>query len=345
MTIHLDRRRVHDLARSLLWVAVGVVIYALLILTYGKNPFAAFRDIFTNTLSSGYGLGEVVVRMTPLLLTAMAVTIPARIGQVNVGGEGQLFAGGLCATAVALTFTTWPQPLLLLTMAIAGMVGGGLWAALPGWLKARGLLNEVFSTLLLNYIAILAVSALVYGPWRDPTSSNYPQSREFVPAARLPLLFGTRIDLTIFLGILAVIAYQLVLRRTRWGLQIRAIGGNPNAAERTGVPVGRYIVVLMFLGGALAGLAGMGQVSALQGRLNPGLSPGFAYTGFLISWLAGHDPKLVVPMSFLLAVLASGGDILQITQGLPYALVSVLAAVVMFIILTGRALNGQRNLR
>jgi simple sugar transport system permease protein len=343
MTLRLDRRHLNDAARWGGWIVVGIGIYALLILSYGKNPFTAFHDIFTSTLGSSYGLGEVVVRMTPLLLTAMAVTIPARIGQVNVGGEGQLFAGGLCATGVALTFTTWPRPLLLTAMAIAGMVGGGLWAALPGWLKARGLLNEVFSTLLLNYIAILAVSALVYGPWRDPTSSNYPQSREFVSAARLPLLFGTRIDLTIFVGLAAVVAYALLLRSTRSGLQIRAIGGNPYAAARTGVPVGRYIIVLMFVGGALAGLAGMGQASALQGRLNPGLSPGFAYTGFLISWLAGHDPKLVVPMSFLLAVLATGGDILQITQGLPYALVSVLAAVVMFIILTGRALRGRRS--
>ncbi len=340
----LMRSHARQFGRWATWTMLAVAVYAVLILSYGKNPLAALHDIFTSTLGSSYGFGEVIVRMIPLVLTAMAVTIPARIGQVNVGGEGQLYAGGLCASWFALTFTSWPAWLLLPAMAVAGFSGGGAWAALAGWLKSRGWLNEVFSTVLLNYIAILAVSALVFGPWRDPTSSNYPQSREFVPAARLPQLFGSRVDVTIFLAVAAVVAFEIVLRKTRWGLEIRAIGGNPNAAARIGVPIRRYIVLAMFIGGGLAGLAGMAQASALQGRLNAGLSPGFAYTGFLVSWLAGHNPRLIIPMSFLLAVLAAGGDILQITQGLPYAVVSVLTGVVMVIVLTGRALQkGQTS--
>lgn len=332
-----EHRRLGDLARWTGWAIVGLAVYGVLILSYGKNPLHAFGDIYTNTLSSRYGLGEVVVRMTPLLLTAIAVTIPARVGQVNVGGEGQLFMGGLCATWAAITLTSWPAWLLLPTMALLGIVGGGGWAALAGWLKARGWLSEVFSTLLLNYIAILAVSALVYGPWRDPTSSNYPQSREFVPAARLPHLGSSRMDVTIFVALGAIFAFQWFLRRTRWGLEIRAIGGNPNAAARNGVPVARYIVLAMFVGGAFAGLAGMAQVSALQLRLNPGISASFGYIGFLISWLAGHNPRLIVPMAFLIAVLAAGGDVLQITKGLPYALVNVMSALLMIIVLFGRA--------
>jgi simple sugar transport system permease protein len=332
-----EHRRLGDLLRWTGWALVGLAVYTVLILAYGRNPLDAFSEIFTNTLSSRYGFGEVIVKMTPLLLTAIAVTIPARIGQVNVGGEGQLFAGGLCATWVAITFTSWPSWVLLPAMALLGMLGGGGWAALAGWLKARGWLSEVFSTMLFNYIAILAVSFLVYGPWRDPTSSNYPQSREFVDAARLPHVGASRVDITIFVALGAVIAFEWFLRRTRWGLEIRAIGGNPNAAARNGIPVARYIVVAMFVGGAFAGLAGMAQVSALQLRLNPGLSASFGYLGFLISWLAGHNPRLIVPMTFLLAVLASGGDILQITQGLPYALVNVMSALLMVIVLFGRA--------
>jgi general nucleoside transport system permease protein len=181
------------------------------------------------------------------------------------------------------------------------------------------------------------VSALVFGPWRDPTSSNYPQSREFVPAARLPHLWETRVDISIFAALGVVFAFGWFLRRTRWGLEVRAIGGNPNAAAANGVPVARYILVAMFAGGALAGLAGMAQASALQLRLNPGLSPGFGYIGFLVSWLAGHDPRLIVPMTLLLAVLAASGDILQITQGLPSATVTVLSAILMMIVLLGRA--------
>ena len=329
--------RVFGALRWSAWAVVGLAIYSVLILSYGKNPLRAFGDIFANTLGNSYGIGEVVVKMTPLLLTAMAVTIPARVGQVNVGGEGQLFAGGLAATWVAITFTSWPAWLLLPAMALLGIAGGGAWGGLAGWLKARGWLSEVFSTLLLNYIAILAVSVLVFGPWRDPTSSNYPQSREFVPDARLPHLGSSRVDVTIFVAVGAVVAFEWFLRRTRFGLEIRAIGGNPVAAARNGIPVSRYIILTMIAGGALAGLAGMAQVSALQLRLNPGLSASYGYIGFLISWLAGHNPLLIVPMTFLLALLASGGDILQITQGLPYALVNVMSALLMIIVLLGRA--------
>jgi ABC-type uncharacterized transport system permease subunit len=334
-------RRLATLLRWVAWTALGVLVYVALILIYGKSPLHAFHDIWSSTLSSRYGLEDVVVRMTPLLFAALAVTIPARIGQVNVGGEGQIFAGGLTSAWVALTFTSWPAGLLLPAMALAGMLGGGLWAGAAGFLKARGWLSEVFSTVLMNYIAILAVSALVFGPWRDPTSSNYPQSRELVPAARLPHVGSSRIDITVFVALGLIVAFDWFLRRTRWGLEIRAIGGNPYAALRNGVPVSRYIVAAMFVGGALAGLAGMGQLSALQFRLNPGLSASFGYIGFLISWLAGHNPRLILPMTFLLAVLASSGDILQISQGLPSAIVTVLSATLMMIVLLGRA--GRRT--
>jgi ABC-type uncharacterized transport system permease subunit len=329
--------RAHDWLRWLGWALVAVLAYVVLILIYGKNPAGAFHEIWSSTLTSKYGIQDVLVRMTPLLFTAMAVAIPARIGQVNVGGEGQLFAGGITAAWIAPTFTSWPAWLLLPAMALAGMAGGGAWAGLAGWLKARGWLSEVFSTVLMNYIAILAVSALVFGPWRDPSSSNYPQTRELVPAARLPHFGGSRVDVTIIVAVAVVAGFAWFLRRTRYGLEIRAIGGNPFAAAGNGVPVGRYIVVCMVAGGALAGLAGMAQLSALQFRLNPGLSPGFGYVGFLISWLAGHNPRLIVPMTFLLAVLAASGDILQISQGLPSAIVNVLSAILMLIVLLGRA--------
>lgn len=329
--------RLHDLARWLGWALVAVLAYVVLILIYGKSPAHAFHEIWARTLVSSYGLQDVLVRMIPLLLTALAVAVPARVGQVNVGGEGQLFAGGLASAWVALTFTSWPIWLLVPAMALAGLAGGGFWGGLAGWMKARGWMSEVFSTVLMNYIAILAVSTLVYGPWRDPTSANYPQTREIVPAARLPHFSGSRVDITIVIAVAAVAAFGWFLRRTRWGLEIRAIGGNPYAAERNGVRVSRYVVGTMVVGGAIAGFAGMAQLSALQFRLNTGLSPGFGYMGFLISWLAGHDPRLIVPVTFLLAVLASSGDILQISQGLPSAIVNVLSAILMLVVLLGRA--------
>jgi len=325
------------------WALVGLLAYSALVGVYGKNPVDALHAIWSSTLSSSYGRQDVVVRMIPLLFCAMAVAVPARVLQVNVGGEGQLFIGGLTSAWVGLSFTSWPIWALLPAMALAGALGGGVWGGIAGWLKARGWLSEVFSTVLMNYIAILAVNALVYGPWRDPTSSNYPQTRELAPAARLPHFGTSRVDISVILAVAVIVGFGWFLRRTRWGLEMRAIGANPYAAERNGIPVSRYVIAALFVGGALAGLAGMTQLSALQLRLNPGLSPpvGFGYLGFLISWLAGHDMKLILPMTFLLAVLASSGDILQITQGLPSATVSVLSAILMLVVLLARAHRSQ----
>ena len=319
------------------WAVVGVLAYSALVLIYGKSPLHAFHEIWSSTLTTRYGLESVVVRMTPLLFGALAAAIPARIGLVNVGGEGQMFIGALAGTWVALSFTHWSASVLMPVALLTAAAAGGLWAAVAGWLRARGWLNEVFSTLLTNYIAILIVSALVFGPWRDPASSNYPQSRELPGAAQLPHLGSTPIDVTIFVALAAIVTLDWFLRRTRFGLEMRAIGSNPIAAAFNGIPVSRYIVAAMFAGGALAGFGGMGQVSAVQLHLNPALSASFGYLGFLISWLAGHNPRLIVPMTFLLAVLASSGDILQITQGLPFATVDVISAILMLIVLLARA--------
>lgn len=324
-------------ARGGLVVAAAFGAFALIMILYGKSPLGAFGDMVSSTLGTSYGLSEVLVKMSPMLLTAVAVTVPARLGLVNVGGEGQMFIGGLCATWGALTFKGLPGWLLIPLMAALAFAGGGLWGGITGWMRARGWLTEVFSTLLLNYIGILLVNFLVFGPWRDPGSGNYPQTKPIPDAAHLPLLGETRAHVGIFVGIVAIVLFYLFLKKTRWGLQMRAAGGNPLAATQTGLPVARYIVIAMVVGGGLAGLAGMTQVAGIQFRLNPGLTAFVGYTGFLISWLSGHRPLMIVPMAFLLAVLAGGGDILQITQGVPYAIVNVLVALSLCLILAVRA--------
>lgn len=342
----VDRRRrinwpstpgVAGLLKWTAWSGLAFALFALLLLLYGKDPLQAYARILSSTLGSTYGLSEVIVKMIPLVLLALAVAIPARIGLINVGGEGQLYMGGLFAAGAALSLSSLPAVVLLPLMAIFGFLGGALWAGIAAVLRAKGWLLEVFSTLLLNYVAILLVEVIVFGPWRDPTSGNYPQSRLFAPGAWLPTLFGTRIHLGLVIAVLALILFNFVVRRTRWGLEMRAIGGNPEAARRSGIPIGWYIVVVLAASGGLAGMAGMAEVAAVHHRLNPGLSAGYGYIGFLVSWLAGHRPWAIVAMAFLLAVLVSGGDILQITQGLPYAAVNILMALILLVVLAGRA--------
>jgi general nucleoside transport system permease protein len=311
--------------------ALGV--FAVVLLAAGKEPLKAYADTFHYTLANAYGLSELVVRMIPLLLTAVAVALPSRLGLINVGGEGQLYMGAWLASAGALLLPGLPVWVLLPLVTVLGFAGGAAWAAIPGLLRANKLVNETISTLLLNYVAPLIVSFFIFGPWRSAESSAYPQSAAFPDAARLPSFFNTRIHAGLFLALAALFLYWVLLERTRWGVQMRAIGGNPEAALRLGIPVGAYVVIALAIGGGIAGLAGMGEVSGIHGRLRQGLSPGYGFTGFLISWLAGGRPLGIILMSFLFAIITSAGDILQITQGLPYAVVNILLAMMLFIVL------------
>ena len=328
--------RLEPLARFGGLLLLGLGAFALLLLVFGRNPVRAYADIFASTLGSAYGFSETLVKVTPLLLTALAVAVPSRIWLINVGGEGQLFVGALCASAAALSLSDWPRVPLLAVMALSGFAGGGAWAAVAAVLRARGWASETISTLLLNYVGILLVQYFVFGPWRDPEGVNYPQTAAFPDAAIVPSLPGSRVHAGLLAGLLALAAFAFIVSRTRWGLELRAIGGNVEAARRLGLPVTRYVIVLMIVGGGLAGLAGMAEVSAIQGRLRPSLSPGYGYTGFLISWMAGGHPLGILAAAFLLAVVTAGGDILQMTQAIPGSVVNILMAAILFVVLGRR---------
>jgi ABC-type uncharacterized transport system permease subunit len=322
--------------------AIALAVFAVLLTAAGKDPLRAYVDTVVYVFGNAYGFSELLVRMIPLLLTAIAVALPARIGLINVGGEGQLYMGAWLTTAGALAFSDWPAYVLLPTLTILGFVGGGLWALIPGVLRALRLVNETISTLLLNYVTPLIVSYFIFGPWRSPESSSYPQSPAFVAAAQLPGFFHSRVHAGLLYALACLGLYWFVMTRTRFGLEMRAIGGNPEAARRLGIPVVRYMLAVMFVAGGVAGLAGMAEVTAIQGRLVSELSPGYGFIGFLVSWLARTGAGGILTMSFLFAVISSVGDVLQITQGLPFAVVNILMAVILFIVLAQPAGGGGR---
>jgi simple sugar transport system permease protein len=341
--LSFKNRTISALIRWTGLIGLAFLVFAIVLMIFGKNPMKAYINIFSSTLGSIYGFSEILVKMIPLLLTAVAVALPSRIWLINVGGEGQLHIGALFATWGALQFSHLPGWILLPLISILGMLGGGLWAMFSGILRAKGWASETISTLLLNYVAILLVNFFVFGPWKDPESANYPQTAEFVNAAILPSLGGTRVHMGFIFAIASLIIYSILLSRTRWGLEMRAIGNNPEAAQRNGIPISRYIILLMFIGGGMAGLAGMSEVSAIQGRLRPGISPGYGFTGFLISWMAGGDPLGMVASAFLLAIIISGGDILQMTQGLPGSAVHILMALILFVVLGRSGLTRRKK--
>ena len=314
----------------------ALLVFTLLLALAGKDPFRAYFDTLVYLFGNAYGFSELIVRMIPLLLTAVAVALPTRIGLINVGGEGQLYMGAWGATAGALTFSDQPAVILLPVITLFGIIGGGVWALIPGILRALRLVNETISTLLLNYIAPLIVTFFIFGPWRSPESASYPQSPAFADAARLPSFFHSRIHAGLIYAMVCLAIYGFVMNRTRFGLEVRAIGGNAEAARRLGIPVFRYMLIVMFAAGGVAGLAGMAEVSAIQGRLVSEISPGYGFIGFLVSWLADGNAGGIIVMSFLFAVISSVGDILQITQGLPYAVINILMAFILFIVIARR---------
>jgi simple sugar transport system permease protein len=328
-------------ARYILMIFLALLLFGVILLLSGKNPIAAYGDIFASTLGTTYGLSEVLVAMIPMLITALAVALPARVGLINVGGEGQLYIGAAFATWGALTFQSWPSWALLPLMVLLGMLGGALWALVPGYLKSIGLVNETITTLLLNSIAPKVIGFLVFGFWHS--AMDTVKTANFVSAARLPAFFGTRVHLGLVFGLVLLLVFWLFMKYTRWGLEMRAIGGNAQAARRNGIPVKRYLVAVMCMGGAIAGLAGMSQVSGFYGVLLLNFSTGLGFMGFLICWLAGGDPLGILLMSFVVAVITTGGNLLQLTRDLPYAVINILLAFTLFVVLARPTLFGGKK--
>ncbi|MHB8628370.1 MAG: ABC transporter permease [Aggregatilineales bacterium] len=329
----------------LLAVALAMLCFSVILLLMGKNPIDVYMQIFQGTLGSTYGLSEIVVKMTPFILCALAVAIPARLGLVSVGGEGQIYIGAIFAGFAALKLgDALPTVILIPILVIAGMMGGALWGGICGALRAYFNLNETISSLLLTYIGSLVMDFLVSGPLKDRSTSALGQSYSplFPDNATLPTFFDTRINLGIILALLAVVFYFWLFKYTRWGYKMRAVGGNPEAAVRSGIKVGRYIVIAMMLGGAFAGLSGMIEVIGIQGRLRGGISNGYGYVGFLVAWLAGQRPTLIIFMAALLGLISFGGDTIQIVSNLPSSTVNILMALILFFVLRDQGLRTMK---
>lgn len=311
-----------------------LLVFGAFLLAVGVNPLLAYAAMARSAFGDVYGLGEVVIKTTPFILTALAAALPARAGLVNVGGEGQLALGALAATAAAVFLVGGLPgfvgiPLLLL----AGAVGGAGWAALAAFLRVRGRMNETITTLLLNYVAFFTVGYFIHGALKDPKSFNWPYSPPIPDALRLPTLPGTRIHLGIVIAVALAVLVWFVTTRTRWGFRLRVVGGNAIAARQCGLPVGRVQFATMVAAGALAGIAGMIEICGIEGRLRPTTGVGYGYLGFLASWMAWNHPLGLIGTALIIGAISVAGNSLEINSGLPSSSVNILMALVLFAIL------------
>ncbi|HIQ05389.1 MAG TPA: ABC transporter permease [Anaerolineae bacterium] len=332
----LDRSRTAEFFTPIVSLILALLAGAVLLVVAGANPWETYKAMAIGAFGSRYSLSETLVKAIPLMLTGLGVSVAFRMLFWNIGAEGQLAMGGFAASGVALFFPELlpglPVWTLLPLMFLAGFLAGAVWGLVPAVLKAFLNVNEIITTLMLNYVAILWVEYLFYGPWKDPHGYGFPGTAQFPEAAWLPRLSG-RVHLGLMFAILAALFLWLIMTRTQWGYEIRVIGENPRAARYAGISLARNILLVMLLSGGLAGLAGFGEVAGISHRLQKGLTVGYGYTAIIVAWLAKLNPWGVLLVALLLAGLLVGGDQIQITMGLPAAVALVLQGAILFFML------------
>ena len=346
---------------SILGVALALIVGGFVLRAAGAtNPFATYKEIF----KEGFGtpadwraglvalstngdcpkgllcfgpLSDTLVKASPILLTTLACIIAFRMKLWNIGADGQMFFGAWAATAIAVFVLppTTARPVMLVAMAVAGILAGFLYGAIPGFLKARLNINEIITTLMLNYVGYKWVEYfVVVGPWsigdfestgRFPAAATWPRLTEY--ADRIPIIGGLTAHPGIFLGIGVAILLAWILSRSRWGYEIRVIGHNPKAAKYAGISLVRNIILVMGLSGAIAGLAGMNEVAALR-ELNGRFQRGFGFTGVIVAWLARLNPIAAILVAFLFGGLLVGTQLIQ-----PQGIASMLQGVILFVVI------------
>jgi simple sugar transport system permease protein len=322
-------------------VALSLFLFGIFVALFGKNPLDLYFYMYQGAFGSWFSWQNTLTRAAPLILTALCTALPAQLGMVIIGGEGALLVGALSATAAALVMPAAPPVLVQITMAIAGMAGGGLWIALAGSLRHYRGVNETISSLLLVSIALAVLNHLVEGPMRDPTSLNKPSTAAIGAANMIGSIPGTDIHWGLIFGIVAAILAYILIYHTVFGFAARIAGGNIRAAKIVGLPVGRLILITCFLAGAAAGLAGMVEVAAVQGRTNANLAVGYGFTGILVAFLARHNPLAIIPVAILLGGIGASGGLLQRRLGLPDASVLVLQGIIFVTVLASDSLYGR----
>jgi ABC-type uncharacterized transport system permease subunit len=328
------------------WITIASVFFALVvcgifIAVNGMNPFPVYKKLLSGAFGSSFGLTETLVKSIPLLLCGLGVSIAYRISIWNIGAEGQFAAGAIAATSVTIYFPDLPMYLSIPLMIVFGIAAGGLWGLLTAIPRTYFQVNELITSLMLNYVALLALNYFVFGPWKDPKGFNFPGTPVFTEAQTLPVLGDTRLHLGLLFAIVVVVLYAFTIRYTRWGYELRLIGANAEAAKNAGIHISRHILIVMVISGGLAGLAGMSEVSGVTHRLMYGISPGYGYTAIIVAWLAKLNPIGLVVSSFLFGGLIVGGYSVQ-TIGLPSSISNMLQGAILFFLIAGDTIGKFR---
>jgi len=332
---------------SVLAVLLAFVIGGVVIQLAGGQPIKAYQHIFEAAFGSVGVLNDTLVKATPLILTGLACALAFQMKLWNIGAEGQFYLGAWGASAVVLIPllpANTPRIIMILAMLVAGFICGALWGLVPGYLKAKFNVNEIISTLMMNYIAVSWTLFWVFGAWSEggfqmspvfPKTAWLPRLTDY--ARQFPALGGLTVHLGLLFGVLAAVAVWFIIKRSRWGYEIRLIGDNPRAAKYAGINIVRNTVLVMMLSGGLAGLAGMSEISGVVHRLQGAISPGYGFTGIIIAWLAKLNAFAVVLVAILFGGLLLAGREIQ-PSGIP----SMLQGIILFCVIASDVLLRYR---
>jgi general nucleoside transport system permease protein len=327
----------------LIAIASSLIVGAIVILLAGANPIAAYTALFQESLSTYFGFGNTLTKMAPLLLTSLGVLVALRAGQFNIGGEGQIYLGALGSALIGLYLQGLPAFIHVALALFAGFLFGAIWGLIPGYLKAVRGINEVITTLLLNYIAINLVSYLVQNPLKAPNAPS-PYSPLIAKSAQLPIILpGSLAHAGILLGLIAAAILWILLTRSPLGYQISAVGFNPIAARYAGISVQRTIMLVMALAGGFAGLAGASEVMGLKYRLFEQISPGYGFDAIAIAFLSRGSVLGVVLTSLFFSTLRSGANVMQRSAGVPVTVVYAIQGFTVLFIAISLAVEGRLN--
>lgn len=328
------KEKVKDfLIKAVIGVVASLGIFSLFLLTQKQNPVNVFNALIKCFINNNYNVGEIAVKMTPVLLAGMAALIPAKVGLSNCGGEGQLIAGCLTANIVGVYLCKdMPDFLGIPLMMIAASIAGLLWAAIPLFCKVKLNMNETLTTLLSNYIMYKLVAFMVFGPIKDPTANNYPMSAKIAEQLRLPSFVGTRANFMIVVAVLVAVLVWFVFAKTEVGFKLRTVGGNERAAQFAGFNVIKMQCIAFLVAGAIAGFAGGIVMSGVEFQMREATARDLGFLGFLATGIAGESALISIITSFMLSALSVCGTSLEINTGLRASSSTILMSVILLTI-------------
>jgi simple sugar transport system permease protein len=340
MRIELEKRanasKLFTFLSPVIALVLTLICGAILFASLGYNPFTALYLFFIDPLREVWSLHELAIKAGPLILIGAGLSICYRAGNWNIGAEGQFIFGGIFGSFLPVVFYTWSSPLLLPLMLIMGMIGGALYAAIPALLKTKFNTNEILTSLMLVYIAQLFLDWLVRGPWRNPEGQNFPETRMFDPSAVLPAIWedSGRAHWGFVFAIIACILLWFMMEFMLRGYQIKVLGQSARAGRFAGFSASGMVWFSMLLSGALAGLAGICEVSGAIGQLRPSISPGYGFTAIIVAFLGRLNPLGIIVAGLILALTYLGGEAAQLSLGVSDKVTRLFQGLLLFFVLS-----------